>query len=116
MDQIKKLFAALSLPQKIGLAVVLLAIAAGVPLFTGWQHERDFKPLFTNMAPEDAAAVVQKLKESGVEHRLTENGTTVLVSSEKVNDARLELAGAGLPKTGRIGFELFDKTNLGVKK
>jgi len=114
MDQIKKLFASLTLPQKIGLAAVLLAIAAGIPLFTRWQHERDFKPLFTNMAPEDAAAVVQKLKESGVEHRLTENGTTVLVSAENVNDARLDLAGAGLPKSGRIGFELFDKTNLGV--
>ena len=114
MDQIKKLFASLSLPQKIGLAVVLVAIAAGVPLFTRWQHERDFKPLFTNMAPEDAAAVVAKLKEGGIEHRLTENGSTVLVSADKVDEARLELAGQGLPKTGRIGFELFDKTNLGV--
>jgi flagellar M-ring protein FliF len=114
MDQIKKLFASLSLTQKIGLAAVLLAIAGGIPLFTHWQRERDFKPLFTNMAPEDAAAVVQKLKESGVEHRLTENGATVLVPAEKVDDARLDLAGAGLPKSGRIGFELFDKTNLGV--
>jgi flagellar M-ring protein FliF len=114
MDQIKKLFASLSMAQKIGLAAVLLAIAAGVPMFTRWEHERDFKPLFTNMAPEDAAAVVAKLKEGGVEHRLTENGTTILVASDKVNDARLDLAGAGLPKSGRIGFELFDKTNLGV--
>src|ERR1700727_1183733 len=102
MDQIKKLFASLSLTQKIGLFAVLAAIAAGIPLFTNWERERDFKPLFTNMAPEDAAAVVQKLKESGVEHRLTENGATVLVPSEKVDDARLDLAGAGLPKTGRI--------------
>ena len=114
MDQLRKLFASLSLPQKIGLAAVLLAIAAGIPMFTRWQHERDFKPLFTNMAPEDAAAVVQKLKESGVDHRLTDNGGTVLVPGEKVDDARLDLAGAGLPKSGRIGFELFDKTNLGV--
>ena len=29
-------------------------------------------------------------------------------------ELRLELASAGLPKTGRIGFELFDKTNLGM--
>jgi flagellar M-ring protein FliF len=114
MDQLKKLFASLSLPQKIGLAVVLLAVAVGVPMFTKWQKERDFRPLFTNMAPEDAAAVVQKLKESGVDYRLTENGTTVLVPDAKVNDMRLDLAGAGLPKTGRIGFEIFDKTNLGV--
>ncbi len=114
MDQLKKLFASLSLAQKVGLAVVLAALGVGIPMFTRWQHDRDFKPLFTNMSPEDAAAVVQKLKEAGVDHRLADNGTTVLVSSEKVDDARLDLAGQGLPKTGRIGFELFDKTNLGV--
>ena len=114
MDQIKKLFASLSLGQKIGLFAVLAAIAGGIPIFSHWENERDFKPLFTNMAPEDGAEVVKKLKESGIEHRLTENGATVLVPSDKVDDARLELAGAGLPKTGRIGFELFDKTNLGV--
>jgi flagellar M-ring protein FliF len=114
MDQLKKLYASLSLTQKIGLALVLLAVAVGVPMFTHWEHERDFKPLFTNMAPEDAATVVQKLKEAGIEHRLTDNGSTILVAAEKVDDARLEMAGQGLPKTGRIGFELFDKTNLGV--
>jgi len=114
MDQLKKLFASLSLAQKIGLGLALLAVAVGIPMFTHWQKERDFRPLFTNMAPEDAAAVVQKLKESGVDYRLTENGTTVLVPDAKVNDMRLDLAGAGLPKTGRIGFEIFDKTNLGV--
>src|SRR5689334_24193138 len=66
------------------------------------------------MAPEDAAAVVQKLRESGVEYRLGENGATVLVPSAKQAESRLALAAAGLPKSGRIGFELFDKTNLGA--
>ena len=74
MDQLKKLFASLTLPQKIGLALALLAVGVGVPMFTHWQKESDFKPLFTNMAPEDAAAVLQKLKESGVDHRLADNG------------------------------------------
>jgi flagellar M-ring protein FliF len=66
------------------------------------------------MAPEDAAAVVQKLRESGVEFRLAENGATVLVPSAKLDETRLTLASAGLPKSGRIGFELFDKTNFGA--
>ncbi|HEY3939205.1 MAG TPA: flagellar basal-body MS-ring/collar protein FliF [Bryobacteraceae bacterium] len=114
MDQLKKIFGALSLPQRIGLAFVIVLVAAGIPAFTHWEHERDFRPLFTNMAPEDAGAVVQKLKESGVEHRLADNGATVEVPAEKVDEMRLELAGAGLPKSGRIGFELFDKTNLGL--
>jgi len=66
------------------------------------------------MAPEDAAAIVQKLKEGGIDHRIGDNGTSVLVPEAKINEVRLEMAGEGLPKTGRIGFELFDKTNLGI--
>jgi flagellar M-ring protein FliF len=114
MDQIKKLLSALTLQQKVVLALAIVLVAFGLPAFIHWQHERDFRPLFTGMSPEDASAVVQKIKESGVEHRLTNNGTTVEVPAEKVDEVRLELAGAGLPKSGRIGFELFDKTNLAL--
>jgi flagellar M-ring protein FliF len=114
MDQIKKLLSALTLQQKVVLALAIVLVASALPAFIHWQHERDFRPLFTGMAPEDASAVVQKIKESGVEYRLTNNGATVEVPAEKVDEVRLELAGAGLPKSGRIGFELFDKTNLAL--
>lgn len=114
MDQFRKLITALSLKQRIGIVAAAILTIAGVVSFVHWRHEQSFRPLFTGMGPEDAAAIVQKLKEGGVEHRLTDNGTAVLVSEDKVDELRLEMAGAGLPRTGRIGFELFDKTNIGV--
>ncbi len=114
MDQLKKLFFTLSMTQKIGLACVSIFLVLGINWFTHWQKESNFKPLFTSMSPEDASAIVAKLKETGTEHRLADNGTTVLVAADKVDEARLELAGAGLPKAGRIGFEIFDKTNLNL--
>ena len=58
--------------------------------------------------------MVQKLKESGTPYRLSNNGTTISVPEEKVAELRLEMAGAGVPKSGRIGFEIFDKTNFGM--
>ncbi len=114
MDQFKKLFATLSTGQRVGIVIVTILVASGISGLVHWKHERDFRPLFTGMAPEDAAAIVQKVKESGVEYRIGENGTSVLVPDTKVDEIRLQLAGAGLPKTGRVGFELFDKTNLGI--
>jgi flagellar M-ring protein FliF len=70
--------------------------------------------LFTGIAAEDAAGIVQKLKESGVEYRLPEGGGSVLVPSARLAEVRLSMAAIGLPKSGRIGFELFDKVNLGA--
>jgi len=65
------------------------------------------------MSTEDASGVVQKLREGSVEYRLADGGTSVLVRSDKLAESRLALAAVGLPKTGRIGFELFDKNTFG---
>src|SRR5215813_15125484 len=110
----KKILANLSLKQRISIAVVVVLVLASVYALVRNQREADFKPLFSGLAPEDAAAIVQKLKETGIEYRLPEGGGTVLVPSARLAELRLNLAAAGLPKTGRIGFELFDKTNLGA--
>jgi flagellar M-ring protein FliF len=112
--QMKTLLANLSLAQRITILAVALAAAGGIYALIHYQKESDFKPLFTGVAPEDAAAIVQKLRESGIEYRLPEGGGSVLVPSGHLAELRLNMAAAGLPKTGRIGFELFDKTNLGA--
>jgi flagellar M-ring protein FliF len=114
MDQLRKLISGLSLIQRLSIFAVAALVVTGLVTFVHYKHEGDFHPLYTSMAPEDAATVVQKLKESAVEYRLADNGATVLVPSTKLAESRLALAAAGLPKSGRIGFELFDKNNFGA--
>ena len=110
----KNLLTSLSVRQKITIAVVGLLIAGGIYSLVYWQKESGFKPLFTGLTPEDAAGIVQRLKEAGVDYRLPESGGSVLVQPAHLAELRLTMAAAGLPKSGRIGFELFDKTNLGA--
>src|SRR5580658_1329377 len=114
MDQFKNLISGLTLLQRMSIAAAALIAGGGIFAVVHYRHEGDFRALYSAMAPEDAAQVVQKLKESGVDYRLAENGGTVLVPSARLADSRLALASAGLPKSGRIGFELFDKTNFGA--
>ncbi len=94
-------------------AVTILALVA---LFTllRWNRERDFKPLYSGLSAEDAGAIVAKLKENGTDYRLAESNSSVLVPSQLGAELRLQMANAGIPKTGRIGYEPFDKTNLGT--
>ena len=114
MDQLKQLLTRLTVRQRITIGVSAVLVLAGLVFFARWNKERDFKPLFTNLPAEDAGLVINRIKESGVEYRLGENGSAILVPSAKVAELRLQLASAGLPKAGRIGFELFDKTNFGA--
>jgi flagellar M-ring protein FliF len=113
-DQLARLLRTLSIRQRWTTAVVVVMVAAGVFAFSRWEREAGFRPLYNGLSPEDAGMVVQKLKENGTPYRLLNNGATIAVPDEKVAELRLEMAGAGLPKNGRIGFELFDKTNFGI--
>ena len=114
MEQFRKLFSNLSAMQLVTIFATALAVGGGLFAFVQWKRESDFRPLYTTLASEDAGAVVQKLKEGGIEYRISDSGSTVLVPSAKLSEMRLEMASAGLPKSGRIGFELFDKTNFGA--
>src|SRR6266853_668271 len=116
MAQLKRLWEGLSWTQRIWLVVVVLAAGGVLTALTRWNQEQDFKPLYNNLAGEDAGALVNKLKETGVEYRLADNGTAILVPSARVAEARLAMAVAGLPKSGRIGYELFDKANFGASE
>ncbi len=110
----KRLLNTLTWKQCLSILIAAGAVVAGLVAFSRWNQERDFRPLYSALSPEDAGAILAKVRESGSEFRLSDNGTAVLVPSGKVAELRLQLAAAGIPKSGRIGFELFDKTNFGA--
>lgn len=110
----RKLLASLTLGQRVAVVVVVALAGVGIWAFARWQKEKNFRPLYSGLSPEDAGAVVERLRQSGVEYRLGEDGRVVLAPAERVAELRLALASEGLPRNGRIGFELFDKTNFGV--
>jgi flagellar M-ring protein FliF len=114
MNQLARIWTSLSRSQQVSLILVPVIVCAVVFGLLKWKHDSDFRVLYSALAPEDASAITQKVREAGIEFRLDETGATVLVPSSRVAEARLALAGAGLPKTGRIGFELFDRSNLGA--
>jgi flagellar M-ring protein FliF len=114
MEQLKKLLASLTAMQRVTIVLCALAMAAGVMWFSRWQQDAGMRPLYTALSPEDASAMVAKLREGGVVYKVGENGTSLMVPEARVAELRLEMAGLGLPKTGRIGFEIFDKTNFGI--
>ena len=114
MNQLTRLWKSLSNIQRISLFLVPLLLSAIGVAGLRWKHDADFRTLYSSLTPEDASTVTQKIKEAGIEYRLDETGATVTVPADRMAEARLALAGAGMPRSGRIGFELFDRTNLGA--
>ena len=114
LEQVKELWDRLSSGQRIAiLSVAILSIAALV-LMVVWVRNPDYSLLFSNLAPKDAGKIVEGLKEIKAPYRLEKDGTAIYVPSDKVYELRLELASQGLPKISSVGYEIFDKTNLGM--
>ena len=106
-------FAQLPLSRRIAILVVLAAAIAGLAAVGLWTQQPDMQLLFANLAPDDAGAIVEKLKELKVPYEVGAGGTTVLVPSAQVYELRLQLASQGLPHGSGIGYEIFDRTNIG---
>ncbi|MEP7353492.1 MAG: flagellar basal-body MS-ring/collar protein FliF [Acidobacteriota bacterium] len=116
MNSLRQLYDHLSWRQRLTILATVVAVMGGLFALQYWNTERKFKPLFSAMAADDAGAVITKLKSSNIEYRLADGGATILVEESRVAEVRLQLASAGLPQTGRIGYELFDQANFGASE
>ena len=79
-----------------------------------WVNAPTYTLLYADLDPESASAVVTKLKAANTPYLLEQGGRTVLVPASRVDELRLDLASQGLPTSGRIGFEIFDRTSFGT--
>ena len=96
-------------------AVALVIVLATAFFFVARARGPQYGVLFSNLQPDEASAVVQKLDAAKVPHRLADGGATVMVPQENVYEERVALAGDGTVKAGGgTGYELFDRTNLGM--
>ncbi len=104
----------LSLGQRLALGAVALGAVAAIVALVTIANKPTYGILFSNLAPQDASKIVEKLQEKKLPYQLEDAGKTILIPKEKIYDVRLSLAGEGLPQSSIIGYEIFDRTNLGV--
>jgi flagellar M-ring protein FliF len=105
---------ALSRPARVLLLSTSVIGAALSGYFLYAQSHETYAVLFSQLEQEDAAAVAAKLKELKTPYRVEGGGTTITVPESHVGEMRLELASAGMPRGGGVGFESFDKMRLGA--
>lgn len=95
----------------VGAAVLLISLGIWLT-FTAFHEE--YRVLFADLAPADAGAIVEQLKQQKVPYRIAGNGTVISVPAERVHEVRLGLMSSDLPLSGGVGFEIFDKQGLGT--
>jgi flagellar M-ring protein FliF len=65
--------------------------------------------LYGNLEPKVAGEIITKLEGQGIAYELRGDGTQILVNSDVAPKLRMLFAQEGLPASGVIGYEIFDK-------
>jgi flagellar M-ring protein FliF len=92
-------------------AVLLCALLAAIWLLF---LRTDYGILFSRLRAPDAATIVAELDKRKIPYRLEQGGTTILVPVDRVDSTRLAVMGEDLPLKGQVGFELFNKSDMGL--
>lgn len=108
MDSFLQFLRNLGTGRLLVLSVVGIALIAFFFLIIGRWQSAPMTPLFTDLDPADASAIVQKLEAEGVPYEADASGRIVRVPQDQVDRLRLSLAGEGL-SGGIVGKEIFDK-------
>jgi len=116
LQVIREFLDGLSPARKFSFFLVLVLVVAGLIAIILWGNRIDYRPLYTDLNPQDANAIVEALKSKKIPYRLDANGSGISVPVEQHSDARLFLAGEGLPSGGNTGYELFDNSKLGMSE
>ncbi len=88
----------------LGLA---LSVAIGIAVVL-WSQDANYARLYTELNDKDTGEILDALNAQGVKYKIEEGGS-IMVLADKVNDLKIKLAAQGLPKSNSLGYELLDK-------
>jgi flagellar M-ring protein FliF len=111
VTQLREFASSLSTRQRMLLGGGALLVAVVLFTFVHLLSKPQMTALYSNMEPADAQSLGQHLTAKNIRYQLSPDGKSVLVPADQLDAARLEIASQGTPHSGRLGFELFDKTN-----
>jgi flagellar M-ring protein FliF len=97
--------------QRISIVLVGILIIIALWAFVSIARKPDYEPLFTNVTPEDGAAITSHLAENDIPYKL--RGSIIYIPANRKDEVRMELAAKGLPKSSDLGWnELFPSGSL----
>ena len=116
LNKLAEIWSKLPNSKKATVAVAVLGVLAMSALILNWNggSSSKMRNLVSGADAADLGEVVEILEANQVPFEYNESGDSILVPEEHRAAMRMELAVKGLPKTGDVGFEIFDEGNFGI--
>lgn len=113
-ESLKNFINTLTIKQKIVIGVSVVTTFILIIFLVSIFNQPNYAVLFADLSQQDASKVIEHLSAKKIPYQIEDNGSIIRVPKDKVYETRLELAGKGLPSSGTVGYELFDKSSMGM--
>lgn len=113
LDKQKQRWQETSQNRKVLVILISAVILAGLVYLTINLTKTNYALLLGNLESKDAGNIVAQLESEKIPYQLTNQGTTIMVPREQVDEIRVKLASDGLLTGAGNGFELFDESKFG---
>lgn len=114
VSRIKGFWGGLTTPSKRLIIGAVVIFVIGVALLMRFTGQTTYATLASSVDPRDASAITAELDSMGVTYRLAAGGSTIEVPASQLDETRVGLASSNVLEGSNVGFEIFDKSNLGA--
>jgi flagellar M-ring protein FliF len=96
--------------------VLLSSVLIGVAIWAVWFYalRTPWTVLYGDLRAPEAATIIADLDKRKIPYRLSDGGGTIEVPADRADAIRVETEGNDLPLRGTTGFELFNKSDMGL--
>jgi flagellar M-ring protein FliF len=111
LQRLGQFFQGLTVNQRLLMAGGAALVGGTLWIFVALLGQPKYVTLYSGLRSEEAQSLASRLAAKNIPHQVSPDGGTLLVPEDKLDASRLETAAAGLPRSARLGFELFDTPN-----
>ena len=113
--QLKNIWKQLGINQRVIVAAGGIGIFGGLIALAMWSSQPRYALLYGNLSLKDIDTLRNTLEGQSIPNKIGPNGHSILVPSAQVHEARIFLAGKGLPNSSeKVGLEIFDRPSFGL--
>ncbi len=113
-ENLLKKFNEFSMAKKVLILSGFVFLLTSFIILISYKGTGGYVTLYYNIPIEQAGDIVDFLKKNRIKFKIDDRTGTIKVPKNKVYEARMLLAKAGILGSNGVGFEIFDKTSFGV--
>lgn len=112
-ERVRNFWGGINFTQRMFVSGLSVLLASSFIAMLIWLNRPEFSTLYANLGPEDANRIIKKLEGQKVPYKIEQDGSAILVPSDKVHGLRISTAGEKLLSGQGVGFEIFDDNQIG---